>query len=307
MRRRDILIGGVVMGLAGCAGGNGNERGGGMTTPNKLEEFGLQLSTITPLMMSDFEGTLAEVAAVGYRQVEFSALGFLGRTATHVAEQLKLNGLQAPVGRITPKLPADAMQRSSAELAVLFRERSRAEHLVENVAHALEQAAAVEQKVLNLPALMPADYQTLDQVKFNIEQLNAAGELCAEQGVRFGYHNHDWEYQPIDGVVPYDLMLQEIAPEHLSLQLDQYWVVKATGGFAKYFAEHGDRINSVHLKDMDASGDFADVGFGTLDMPAFIRTAKAAGVDYYFVERDRPPQPRQTMQRAYGYLQEMTY
>ena len=119
MRRRALLKAGgssllIPAGLAGVSGCQQT----GVATPEsskvteaannagaRLDNFGLQLSTVTQLMIADFEGTLEKVATIGYQQVEFSALGFLGRSVNSIRRLLDKHALEAPVGRITPKLP----------------------------------------------------------------------------------------------------------------------------------------------------------------------------------------------------------
>lgn len=273
----------------------------------KLEQFGLQLSTLTPQLMADFEGTLAKVAAIGYRQVEFSALGFLGRPVSLVAELLEANALTAPVGRISPRLPAEFAALSRQEQKRAFRTYAGVDFLLENVRYSLEGAAQLGQKHLVLPALMPDGFTTRAKLDESIALLRQAGDLCAQMNVQFGYHNHDWEFKPVDGVVPFDLMLETIEPELLASQLDVYWVTKGGRDPLEYFAEHPGRIPSCHLKDMAESGDFADVGYGTIDFPRLVAAAQAAGTEYYFVERDGPPEPIRTAERAYAYLNEMIY
>ena len=281
---------------AGCAPGEQSDSGSApVPEQRKLTDFGLQLSTITPLLMADFEGTLAQVAAIGYRQVEFSALGFLGRPAPLVAELLAANGLTAPVGRISPKLPEGFAAMSREDQMTAFRTYAGPDHLLDNIRFGLQGAEALGQKHLVLPALMPDAFAT------------GAGELCAAAGVQFGYHNHDWEFKPVDGVVPFDLMLESLEPEIMSWQLDVYWVTKAGRDPLQYLSANAGRVTSCHLKDINADGDFEDVGHGLIDFPSFVAAAEASGTEYYFVERDNPPEPMRTAERAYAYLQQMVY
>ena len=273
----------------------------------KLDQIGLQLSTVTRLMVQDFEGTLEQVARIGYSLVEFSAMGILGRPIQHVQQLLAENGLEAPLGRVSPKLPANVMQMPREEAMRVFAERGQAKYLVENVKQALEGAQALGQKIINLPALPPMEFASLDQVKRNIDHINAAGEVCAAQGVQFGYHNHDWELTPIDGTVPYDLMIEQTDPENVSFQLDSYWIVKGGGSLSDYLGRYRGRFNSCHLKDIDEHGDFEDVGHGTIDFPRFVAEAQAAGARYFFVERDDPPDPANAMRRSYDYIRDMPY
>ncbi|MBT4380908.1 MAG: sugar phosphate isomerase/epimerase [Gammaproteobacteria bacterium] len=274
---------------------------------SKLENIGLQLSTVTSMMLKDFEGTLARVAEIGYDQVEFSAMGFLGREADYVQQLLTKNNLGAPVGRITPVLPEGFLQLPRDEAYQLFRARSKPEFLLENVNNSIGDAEHLGQKYLNLPAMMPEYFATMDQVKRNIELLNQAGDLCAEHGILFGYHNHNWELAPIDGVVPYDLMLEQTDPGKVGFQMDAYWIVKGGGNLDDYLTRFPGRFPSCHMKDIDTKGDFADVGDGEIDFPAFTRKAIAQGTKHFFVERDNPPEPEQSIERSYAYLNQMTF
>jgi len=278
-----------------------------LETENRLEKFGLQLSTVTNLMIADFEGTLDSVAKIGYQQVEFSALGFLGRSATDIQQLLGKFGLEAPVGRITPKLPDGFFTLPREEARKVYAQRSQPEFFLDNVSHALESAVALGQRYLVLPALTPNNFATLDQVKKNIELLNEAGALCAAQNVVFGYHNHNWELSPLDGVVPFDLMIEQTDAQTVTFQLDAYWIRKGGGDLSDYLSRYAGRFVTCHLKDIDANGDFADVGDGLIDFPRFTREALAQGAKYFFVERDNPPQPQVSIQRSYNFLQQMTF
>ena len=273
---------------------------------NRLKNIGLQLSTVTPLLFADFEGTLARVAEVGYTKVEFSAVGAFGRPLSHVRQQLEDHGLEAPVGRVGPRLSKDAFELPANEFIKTLIEKSRNEYFIENVKYSIEDAEAMGQKHVVLPVFLPDNFKSLDKVKESIELLNRAGELCAERGILFGYHNHDWELKPMEGVIPYDLMLDELDPEQVSFQLDSYWIVKGGGDLADYLARYAGRFPSCHLKDIDAKGDFADVGHGEIDFPAFVGAAIAQGTKHFFVERDRPPDPLTSMQRSFDYLSQMT-
>ncbi|MEM7097792.1 MAG: TIM barrel protein [Pseudomonadota bacterium] len=272
-----------------------------------LRPLGLQLSTVTPLLVNDFEGTLARVAEVGYRQVEFSALGLLGRPVAKVTELLDAHQLEAPVGRVSPPLPDNFATLNRLEQRQVFMARGGLEHFLDNVRYSLDIALQMGQKQLVLPALFPDRFQNLDQVKENIDLLNQAGTICAEQGVLFGYHNHDWELKALEGKIPYHMMIEQTDASALSFQLDAYWVTKGGGELKDYLTTFAGRFTSAHLKDINAQGSFEDVGFGLINFPAFIRHAKQVGCDYFFVERDNPPDPFNAIVRSYGYLETMRF
>ena len=234
-------------------------------------------------------------------------MGFLGRPVERVAELLSEHNLSAPVARISPELPADFGGLSRLEQMTRFRELAGPGNLLNNVRYGLEAAQFLGQKHLVLPALMADNFQSREGVQRSIDLLRQAGELCAEAGVQFGYHNHDWEFFEVDGVVPYDEMLAQLDPPLIAFQMDIYWVTKGGRDPLQYLQSHPGRFPTCHLKDIDASGDFEDVGYGNIDFPAIVDAAMASGTQYYFVERDNPQEPMRTAQRAYAYLEQMTY
>ncbi len=312
MRRRELiqwLAAAPTIGLLqGCDTGAAATRETVMTPdPRVLQKFGLQLSTITPMLMADFEGTLARVAEIGYQQVEFSALGFLGRPIATVSQLLADSNLEAPVGRISPKLPEGFANLPREEQRAAFRTLAGPEHLLANVEYGLEAARELGQRHLVLPALMPDNFATASGVEASIDLLRRAGEVCARAGIQFGYHNHNWEFGEVDGIVPYDLMLERIEPELMAFQLDVYWVTKGGRDPLHYLSNYPGRFPSSHLKDITSEGDFEDVGYGEIDMPEFVRAAEDSGTEYFFVERDNPPEPMRTAERTHAFLKQMRY
>ena len=273
----------------------------------RLDKIGLQLSTVTPLMLADFEGTLREVAAIGYNQVEFSALGLLGHEPSRVMALLAELNLGAPQGRVTPVLPDDFYTLPRQQQRAVYGERGKAEFLLDNVQHSLEIARLLGQRYLILPVMARTGFESRAALERTIELFNDAGALCAKAGVVFGYHNHAFEFPLIDGVVPYDVLIEQTDPDRVTFQLDAYWVTRGGGDIFDYLARYPGRFSSCHMKDIDNAGDFADVGDGNIDFPRFTREALAAGAKYFFVERDGPPKPLESIQRSYAYLRQMTF
>ena len=314
MRRRTLLSAGLSAGLSASLTARSAAvlsplllTGCQAPGPASLDKFGLQLSTMTSLMLADFEGTLAKVNEIGYQQIEFSAMGFLGRPVERVKELLATYNLEAPVGRVTPRLPENFFTLPREVARKQFVERAQPKYLLENVTHSLSIAVALKQRYLILPLLAPNNFQSLEQVERSIALLNQAATLCADQGVIFGYHNHNWEFSPVDGEIPFDLMLEQTNPAQFTFQLDAYWLTKAGGMLSDYLSRFAGRFATCHLKDIDEAGDFADVGDGLIDFPDFTREALAQGAQYFFVERDNPPDPTDSAQRSYSYLRKMTF
>ena len=227
----------------------------------RVERPGLQLYTLRGAMVDDFEGTLARVAEMGYREMEFA--GYFGRDAGMVREALERNGLSSPAAH----LGLNAVR--------------------ENLAAEIDFAAELGQRFLVVPYL-PEDERGLDDYRRLAETLNRAGEQCRAAGLKMGYHNHDFEFAPTGGRIPYDLLLEETDPELVDMELDLYWIAAAGHDTLAYFDAHPGRFTMLHVKDRAADGAIADVGAGGIDFAALFAHGETAGIAHYFVEHDNP-------------------
>ena len=303
MYRREFLKAGAgSLLVAGAAALHAQEPGS-----RRLEKFGLQLSTVTALMLEDFEGTLREVADIGYQQVEFSARGFLGHDVSEVHALLAELGLEAPLGRVSFAPPDGYENLSREQRRALRLGGNSAEDLMASVERSLEDAVALGQASLILPGMSTENFQSMERHEATAAFFNRAGAMCGERGVMFGFHNHADEFVPVNNRIPYDFLIEETDPQLVTFQLDAYWMIRGGGNLSEYLARYPGRFSSCHMKDIDTSGDFADVGDGTIDFPKFTREALAAGAKHFFVERDNPPHPAESIRRSYAYLEQMTF
>ncbi|GAB3273565.1 sugar phosphate isomerase/epimerase family protein [Parahaliea aestuarii] len=279
-----------------------------LAAERRLNAIGLQLYTVNSAMAADFEGTLREVAAIGYREVEFSTAGGLFRRPPgEVKALLDDVGLRAPYGRLRPEMPVDIARLSREEAMALFRKLGSSDRIVENIEAMLPEAKAMHYEAIVLSAVLPDEMADMAGLERMAGIFNAAGRLCAEHGMRFAYHNHDFDFRPVNGVLPYEYLLQHTDPAAVSFQLDLYWASKAGQDPVRLLRDYGARINSCHMKDLAEDGGFADVGAGTLDFPALTRAAVDAGVGHFFVEHDRPEHPIDSARNSYRYLSAMTF
>ncbi|MCG8413216.1 MAG: sugar phosphate isomerase/epimerase, partial [Pseudomonadales bacterium] len=152
----------------------------------RVANVGLQLYTLRREMASDFEGTLARVAELGYKEMEFA--GYYGRSAGEVRRVLDANGLISPAAHI----------QLAAVRADLQRE--------------IDFAAELGQQYIVIPFLAPHE-RTFDDYQRLVETLNSAGETCRRAGLKIGYHNHSFEFERTNGVIPYDYILEETDPD----------------------------------------------------------------------------------------------
>jgi len=265
-------------------------------------EFGLQLSTLNSLMNDEFFETLTLVSEMGYKVVEFSAGGFLGRDPEQVKAHLNKVQLVAPVGRVTPEFPSGYSSLPQAERRAISLSLRGADSVIPNVRYALASALDMGQKYLNIPIVSDAEFTSRAKVENLARTLNDAGRICQNEGVLLGYHNHAFEFVEVDGIRPFDLMLAETDPALVGFQLDSYWVTKGGGDIMQYLRDHPGRFPSVHLKDIDSAGNFEDVGSGLIDFPPFISLAMEQGTQHFFVERDGPRMPAQSALNSFNYL-----
>jgi sugar phosphate isomerase/epimerase len=235
---------------------------------------GVQLYTVRELLAADFEGTLARVAEIGFQEVEFA--GYHGRTSRQVRSALAAAGLSAPAAHVD----VDALER--------------------DLDRTVETAAEVGHGYLFLPWI-PEPMRTADGYRRLGDLLNRAAERAMRSGVRVGYHNQEYDFRPLDGEVPLQLLLRA-TDERVRHELDVYWAAHAGADPLEYLTRFGSSFVAVHLKDMTADRQMTDVGRGTLDFPRILAAASAAGVRHCFVEHDSPASPLDSIRIGHDYL-----
>ncbi len=239
----------------------------------KLSKIGLQLYTVRRELEKDFEGTLAKVAALGFSEVEFA--GYFNRTPQQVKSVLAKNNLAAPSVHVL-----------------------------------IDAAKAIGHEYVVCAYLLPEERKTLDDYKSLVELFNDAGGRLKKAGLQFCYHNHDFEFTPIDDKIPYDLILAGTDPKTVKMELDLYWITKAGQSPLKYFSAHPGRFPLVHVKDMDGTPKhfFTEVGRGTINFKEIFADSDKAGIKHYFVEQDETPgSPFESIKISIDYLKQLEF
>ena len=277
MDRRAALraLGGVL--LAGCSRQRGGTAGGSAANGGEsLGNIGVQLYTVRESMRRDFEGTLAEVARIGFREVEFA--GYFDRTPQQVRQILDREGLAAPGSHIDISLLEGDWQRTVAEARVMGHR------------YLMVAWTPLERR------------RTLDDWRRIGALFTRAGEAAQRDGVTFAYHNHDFEFAPLDGRVPFDVLLESSDPQYVKIEMDLFWIRKGGQDPLAYFARWPGRFPCVHVKDMTSDGRMVDVGAGAIDWRAILSQRRQAGIQHYFVEHDEPGDPMASIRAGYQYL-----
>lgn len=240
-------------------------------------QAGLQLYTLRDWMQVSVPGTLKLVAGVGYKELEFA--GYFGQSPEQIRKMLDDEGLSAPSAHV----PLTTFQ--------------------ESIDKVIDTAQAVGHKYVVVPYLTPEQRgSSIDVYKKLADDMQKWGEACNNANITLAYHNHDFEFQRVDGELPYDILLNNTDPKAVAFELDLYWTVKAGVDPVQLFNQHPGRFRLFHVKDMDEAGEFADVGTGTIDFNAIFAHADKAGLAHQFVERDQTQDKLATIQQGYKAL-----
>ena len=276
---------------------------------HQIDRIGLQLYTVRAAMKNDFDGTIAKVAATGYKEVEFAGIlapdqGYYGRSPKDVRALLDKQGLVAP----SCHAGYDVVEKKWPE--------------------ALAAAKIVGHSYIICPWIDEKQRAEPGGWKRAAELFNKAGEAGQKEGIQFGYHNHSFEFQPADslgGKLPYDFLLAETDPRLVVMEMDLCWISVAGKDPIAYFDQYPGRFPLVHVKDWvkDASsnsgyegamgqtvrygGHMADVGKGSIDWKRLFAHGDKAGIKHYFVENDEPKSAFEDIKISYNYLQDLRF
>jgi sugar phosphate isomerase/epimerase len=248
----------------------------------KIEKIGLQLYTVRNQMKEDFDGTLAKVAGIGYREVEFA--GYFERSPKDVKASLDRAGL------VSPSAHFDASYLGDKWPGVLESARVIGQQYV--------VCSSVEEKLRQQPGGWPRI----------AEMFNQAGETARKAGIQFAYHNHSFEFTPIEGKLPYDILLNGTDPSLVKMEMDLYWAVNAGADPLAYFNRYPGRFSLVHVKGRDKSGNMDAVAAdNSIDWKSLFAQSEKAGIRHYFVEHDNPQVPLDSIRASYAYLHDLRF
>jgi sugar phosphate isomerase/epimerase len=256
-----------------------------MIIPSELKKqkqlIGLQLYTVRDAMAKDPKGTLARVAQIGYNSVEGATYTgdekFYGMSPSEFKKVLKDNGLVMYSSHY--RLGEDKMNGEVMQGTMLH-----------DWDKAIEDAKAVGLKYMICAWLSPEERGTLDHYKKVADDLNVAGEKCKKAGIQLCYHNHNFEFIPQDGKLPYDILMAT-NKDLVKMEMDIYWIKKAGQDPIALFKKYPGRFPLWHVKDMDKTPqqNFTEVGNGIINFKEIFKYKNLAGMKYFFVEQDMTP------------------
>jgi sugar phosphate isomerase/epimerase len=258
---------------------------------HRIEKVGLQLYTVRDQMKADFEGTIAKVASIGYKEVEFA--GYFDHTPQQVRAIVDKNGLTAPSAHI------------------------QWNELDDKFPSVIEGAKTIGMSYLVNPWIPEEERKSPDIWKKAADKFNHCGEQTKKAGIQFAYHNHWFEFLPVNGKLPYDELLALCDKDLVKMELDLCWITVGGSDPLKYFERYPGRFPMVHVKDIkklpplpeagtqnfgSSLKDMTEVGSGIIDWKKIFAHSEQAGIKHYIVEHDHPAQPFESVKTSYEYL-----
>jgi sugar phosphate isomerase/epimerase len=180
---------------------------------------------------------------------------------------------------------------------------------LDNWQKAIEDSKVIGHKWITLPWIPEEKRQTIEDWRAIAARFNRAGAQAKAAGIRFAYHNHNFELASLAGTRPLDILLNDTDPDLVDFEMDLYWVVFGGGDPLDYFNRFPGRFPLVHVKDSAGPPDnkMADVGKGTIDWAKIFAQGKRAGIKHYFVEHDEPANPMESIRNSYRYLHALRF
>jgi sugar phosphate isomerase/epimerase len=275
---------------------------GAFAQQRRIERVGLQLYSVRDLMKADVPGTLAKVAAIGFKEVEFA--GLFGQAPKDVRAMLDKNGLTAPASHV--------------DWATVEK----------RLPETLETAKVLGHQYIIVPWVGEEERKQPDIWKRAADLFNKAGADSQKAGIQFAYHQHGFEFVPskaLGGKLPYDYLLENTDPKLVTMELDICWTVAAEQDPVAYFKKYPGRFPLIHVKDWlkdgsDAkpyagalgpgtkfTGRMTNVGGGSVDWKRVFAASQQGGVKHFIVEHDEPKSPINDLGASFKYVQELRF
>lgn len=231
--------------------------------PKRKNNFGIQLWTVKKAFSKNPLAVLKHLSDCGYQQIESfeGAKGiFWGMKNTEFKKQTSDLGMNIIASHCNI---SNDFERKAAE------------------------AGEIGMKYLICP--FKGAQKSIDNYKRFADEFNKCGEIAKKNGIRFAYHNHDYSFKEMNGVMPQDVMLNETDPTLVDFEMDIYWVVAAGADPISYFKKYPNRFRLCHVKDLintASNHESCILGKGTIDFKNILKVGEQNGIQYHIVEQE---------------------
>ncbi len=242
-------------------------------------KFGLQLYSLRNQLSINFDKTLEKVAYIGYKGVELA--GLHGQKPEHIAVLLQNLNLKL-IAMHCDVLTADGLKQS------------------------LDDADALKCNNLICPWVAPDTFKSQKDIRLFAEKLNKANQQIKAQGKNLLYHNHEFEFQWLNGESAFDLFVAQLDTT-IYLEIDVYLVAVGGANPVELLQNFTNRIKMLHIKDgaILPSNPNTAIGDGTMNYSA-IFTALPLTVDWLIVELEDCDTDRlKAIRKSVGYCQSL--
>ena len=244
-----------------------------------MENIGLQLYSIKELTCVDFLGTLEKVAKIGYTGVEFA--GYFDTPSKKLKKHLDNIGLKAAGSHIG----IDA--------------------LTQNLDSVIEYSLEINDPYVICPGLPGPMRDSVSAYKKTAELFNKIGQKCKDNGIQFGYHNHDFEFEQFEGQYGLDLLVNNSDPDLVHIELDTFWVEYCNLQSIDFINKYRERCSILHIKDMKSVYEKinTEIGKGIMDFKTITAAGKGYNVKWFTIEQEEFEIPQlQSIEESYNYL-----
>jgi sugar phosphate isomerase/epimerase len=264
--------------------------------PDWKKQIGLEVYTVRDLMAKDYEGTLAKVAEIGYKEIEPAANGYGNMEPKQFRAMLDRLGLTMPSTHV------GATDGPGLEKELEGFQIMGLKYVEVSAARSGSGGGGAAKKAKGGAAAPPAP--GADAIKRTAEQLNKHGEIVKKFGMKMLYHNHAPEFQPFEeggAVRPYDILLKETDPALVAMQLDIGWATVAGQNVLEMFKNNPGRFELWHVKDARGIKNLpaglnqrqrmngitlVPVGEGEVNCKPIFAQAELAGMKHFCIEQD---------------------
>lgn len=254
------------------------------------KNVGLQLYSLRDELPKDVKGIIEKIAQAGYKEVEtygYSNGKFWGLTPKEFKSLLSINGLKAPSGHY-------GMDN--------FIKTGNSDSLKADI----EACAAIGGKYFTIAGAHVDTSKGVEGFKSTALAFNKAAELAKASGLKFAYHNHDFEFKKIGDTTGYNVYLSETDKNLVGFEMDLYWVVRSGNDPLALISAHPGRFPMWHVKDMDKAKPElnTEVGKGSIDFKSIFAKAKESGMQHFFVEHENNyyPDPIGSIKTSCDYI-----
>jgi sugar phosphate isomerase/epimerase len=262
----------------------------GLNAKPAEKEIGLQLWSVKDDMKKDVPGTIAQVGEMGYTFVETAGYGdgkFYGMEPLAFKALVNENGMEFLSSHTGQALPDEAKWDETMawwDACIDAHAKAGVKYIVQ-------------------PFMDEKGYGSLEDLQRYCDYFNSVGEKCNAKGIRFGYHNHNKEFEEVDGIIRYDYMLKNTDPKKVMFQMDLYWIVVGGQEPVAYFKKYPKRFELWHIKDKKEVGES-----GMMDFESIFAAKKKAGTKHIIVEvEEYNYTPLESVQKSLEFLLEADY